>query len=155
MRGRSTRLGFQNVREVGSVNSRNQVANQLFATPILLITLLSSERQWFKSKQGIEIDETPRSWAFCSYAIMKNDVFMVADAKEDAYFKNNPLVLASPYIRFYADVLIVRQGLPSGSLCVTDREPRILRSSDRQALTDLAGMATDLIQLRWHERSVA
>lgn len=132
-----------------------RLANQLLGTPISLITLLSADHQHFKSRQGVEICETPRSWAFCSHVIMQDELFMVTDAKEDARFKNNPLVVAAPYIRFYAGIPLVHDGFSLGTLCVIDREPRLLRAVERQALQDLAAVATDLIALRVRDKQQA
>lgn len=117
--------------------------------PIALVTLLSSQRQWFKARVGIDLAETPRAWSFCSHALASGDTFVVGDAANDPRFANNPLVVAAPHIRFYAGVpLEDGQGCLLGTLCVLDREPRRLRERELRALQDLAAIASDEIKRR-------
>jgi GAF domain-containing protein len=124
-----------------------RLASMVTGSPIALISLLTSTRQWFKARVGIEPRETPRDWAFCSHAVLQNDMFVVEDALEDDRFRDNPLVLQDPNIRFYAGVpLRDRSGQPLGTLCVIDREPRRLRSTEVQGLIDLAAIASAEIQ---------
>jgi GAF domain-containing protein len=93
--------------------------------------------------------ETPRDWAFCSHAILQNELFVVEDALEDERFRSNPLVQQDPHIRFYAGVpLRDKSGQPLGTLCVIDREPRRLRAAEVQSLIDLADIASSEIQAR-------
>ena len=113
-------------------------------TPMALITLLTSKRQWFKSRIGVNACETPRDWAFCSYAIMEDAPLIVEDALADPRFKANPLVLGEPHIRFYAGFpLKDANGFRLGTLCVLDREPRRLREKEIRALRELAAIASD------------
>lgn len=124
-----------------------RLAATVTASPIALVSLLTARRQWFKARLGLGPQETPREWAFCSHAILQDAPFMVEDAATDERFRENPLVLAEPHIRFYAGVpLRDRSGLPMGTLCVIDREPRRLRSAELQALCDLADIASSEIQ---------
>lgn len=117
--------------------------------PIALVTLLSSQRQWFKARVGIDIAETPRAWSFCSHALAAGEPFVVGDAANDPRFANNPLVVAEPHIRFYAGVpLEDGNGCLLGTLCVLDREPRRLRERELRALQDLAAIASDEIKRR-------
>lgn len=126
-----------------------RLAATVTASPIALVSLLTARRQWFKARVGLELQETPREWAFCSHAILQDAPFMVEDAATDERFRDNPLVLADPRIRFYAGVpLRDRSGLPMGTLCVIDREPRRLRASELQALCDLADIASSEIQAK-------
>lgn len=120
-----------------------RLAATVTASPIALVSLLTARRQWFKARVGLGPQETPREWAFCSHAILQDAPFMVEDAATDERFRENPLVLAEPHIRFYAGVpLRDRSGLPMGTLCVIDREPRRLRTAEMQALCDLADIAS-------------
>jgi excisionase family DNA binding protein len=124
-----------------------RLATMVTGSPIALISLLTSTRQWFKAKVGIEPRETPRDWAFCSHAVLHEELFVVEDALEDERFRNNPLVQQDPHIRFYAGVpLRDKSGQPLGTLCVIDREPRRLRATEVQGLIDLAAIASAEIQ---------
>lgn len=124
-----------------------RLASMVTGSPIALISLLTSTRQWFKARVGLPVQETPRDWAFCSHAILQNDLFVVEDALSDERFRDNPLVQHDPHIRFYAGVpLRDKSGQPLGTLCVIDREPRRLRAAEVQGLLDLAEIASSEIQ---------
>jgi excisionase family DNA binding protein len=126
-----------------------RLAATVTGSPIALVSLLTARRQWFKARIGLGPQETPREWAFCSHAILQDAPFMVEDTSTDERFRDNPLVLAEPHIRFYAGVpLRDRSGLPMGTLCVIDREPRRLRASEMQALCDLAEIASTEFQAK-------
>ncbi|GGY55394.1 hypothetical protein GCM10007387_42430 [Pseudoduganella albidiflava] len=121
-----------------------RLAAQVTGSPIALVSLLTSTRQWFKARVGIEAQETPREWAFCSHAVLAGEPFVVEDAAADPRFRDNPLVQGDPKIRFYAGVpLRDSAGLALGTLCVIDREPRKLRGAELQALIDLADIASE------------
>lgn len=126
------------------------LATQVTECPMALLTLLSSRRQWFKSRVGVALPETPREWAFCSHAIVQEQgPFVVEDAADDARFRDNPLVTGEPHIRFYAGyALLDANGLPFGTLCVLDREARRLRERELRALRELAAIAADEIRRR-------
>jgi len=124
-----------------------RLASMVTGSPIALISLLTSTRQWFKARVGMPAQETPRDWAFCTHAIMQNELFVVEDALADERFRENPLVQQDPHIRFYAGVpLRDKSGQPLGTLCVIDREPRRLRAAEVQSLLDLAEIASKEIQ---------
>jgi len=125
------------------------LATQVTDCPIALISLLTSRRQWFKSRVGLEVAETPREWAFCSHAILQPAPFMVEDASLDARFANNPLVTGAPHVRFYGGVPVAGAGGHAlGTLCVLDREPRRLRERELRALTELATIASEELRRR-------
>lgn len=124
-----------------------RLATMVTGSPIALVSLLTSTRQWFKARVGLEPRETPRDWAFCSHAVMQDEMFVVEDALDDERFRDNPLVQGDPQIRFYAGVpLRDRSGHALGTLCVIDREPRRLRAAEVQGLLDLAAIASAEIQ---------
>jgi diguanylate cyclase (GGDEF)-like protein len=117
-----------------------RLARRLFSVPIALVSLVDSDRQWFKSKQGLDATETGRDISFCGHTILGDAVFVVGDAHLDPRFSDNPLVLSDPNIRFYAGCPIEAAGERVGTLCLIDRVPRALSEDDHSALRDLATM---------------
>ena len=126
------------------------IAAQICNSPISLITLIDSNRQWFKSHHGLDVTETPKDYAFCAHALhYTENTFIVEDAREDERFYNNPMVTGSPNVVFYAGVpLINSAGLPLGTLCVIDHKPNSLNESQLNALKSLADQVMNLFELR-------
>lgn len=115
-----------------------RLATKCFAAPISLVSLIDENRQWFKSRCGLEVQETHRSLAFCGHAIAADEMLVVEDAIRDLRFAENDLVTGSPHIRFYAGQPIYSDGQPVGTLCVIDRVPRKITEEERACLVDLA-----------------
>lgn len=126
-----------------------RLASNICGTPVALVTLIDRNRQWFKSKVGSPVSETPRDIAFCSYTILHHGLLIVRDARLDERFSSNPLVTADPSIRFYAGApLVTNEGHALGTLCVIDRKPRDLNEDQKYALLALSYLAIRLMELR-------
>lgn len=123
-----------------------ELASIICEVPISLISLVDTDRQWFKSRVGLSISETDREIAFCNYAIVQSDLLEVSDASQDDRFTDNPFVTGEAHVRFYAgQPLIDPDGFALGTLCVIDNEPRTLTASQKRALQLLANDVMTLI----------
>lgn len=126
-----------------------KLASIICGTPVSLITFIEEERQWFKSKVGLDIEDTPRDIAFCRYTIMDQAFLQVKDARLDDRFKNNPAVLADPHVRFYAGFpLTDPNGYNLGTLCVIDYQPKELSPEQIEALEILTEEVMELVTQR-------
>ena len=125
------------------------LASFVCKTPIALISLVDEDRQWFKSKIGMDACQTSRDIAFCSVAIQQTDVMVVPDTLQDERFRNNPLVVSGPRIRFYAGApLINEEGYALGTLCVVDRTPREFGADQKEALQALGRLVLAQLEFR-------
>jgi two-component system, NtrC family, sensor kinase len=125
------------------------LASYICRTPIALISLVDESRQWFKSRVGVTVSETPRDIAFCSTAILSSEVMIVPDTLKDDRFRNNPLVVSEPNIRFYAGApLITEEGFALGTLCVVDRTPRDFSPEQKDALKALSRLVLAQLEFR-------
>lgn len=126
-----------------------QLAAAIFRTPIVLVSLIDSERQWFKSRVGLDSTELPREAAFCDHAVRAGSTLVVEDATRDDRFVHNPLVIGAPFIRFYCGVpLRSPEGLGLGTLCLIDRTARTISLEQRGALESLARQVETELELR-------
>jgi anti-sigma regulatory factor (Ser/Thr protein kinase) len=125
------------------------LASHICETPVALISVIDSERQWFKSKVGVSVSETPREVSFCARAIQHAGLFVVPDASKDPRFSSNPFVVSDPKIRFYAGAPFTSsEGHPLGTLCVVDVVPRQLTPSQETALLALSRQVQAQFELR-------
>lgn len=126
-----------------------KLASAICNTPISLISLVDSNRQWFKARVGLETTETNRDVSFCSHAILQDQLFEIHDALKDSRFYDNPLVISDPAIRFYAGMpLITSAGHRLGTLCVIDKHPGHLTAEQKFGLKVLANNVIKIAELR-------
>ena len=126
-----------------------ELASNITGLPITLITLVDKQRQWFKSKVGLDADETAREISFCQYTIKQDSFYEVTDATKDEKFRDNPLVTDDPNIRYYLGYPIESaEGYNLGSLCVIDHKPNDLNQEQKRALEILGHQVSNLLRLR-------
>lgn len=133
-----------------------ELAAQICDCPVSLITLIDRDRQWFKSRQGIEETETSRDLSFCSHAILGDELMVIEDTLKDERFFNNPYVTGEANIRFYAGAPIISpNGQNLGTVCVFDQQPRKLNEQQLRALEILSKQVTKLLELRLKTKLIA
>jgi PAS domain S-box-containing protein len=131
------------------------LASQICETHISLISLLDNDRQWFKSRTGLNAQETGRDISWCGHAILGNDIFEVYDSALDERFSDNPLFLGEPTVRFYAGMpLVTNNGYKIGTLCVIDKVPKKLSDWQKEVLRKLAKQVVILIESRLREKEL-
>jgi CheY-like chemotaxis protein len=133
-----------------------RLVRNIFRVPMATISLVDKDRQWFKSRIGVAVPETPRSWSFCTRTILSNDVLVVPDALADARFVASPLMCGDAGIRFYAGApLRMRDGHNLGSLCIMDTVARPdLDARQREILADLADVVVEECMSRRKEHEL-
>jgi GAF domain-containing protein len=125
------------------------LASHICNVPIAMISLVDEARQWFKSKVGLDQQQTSRDVAFCAHAILQNEPLIVRDATKDRRFADSALVTGEPHIRFYAGFpLITAEGLALGTLCVVDPQPRQLSAGQLKTMQALSRQVMALLELR-------
>lgn len=127
----------------------SKLVAEICDAPICLINLIDEKRQWFKSKVGLDIQETPREISFCQHCILDNQLMEVPDATKDVRFEQNPLVVDGPKLQFYAGMpLIDQEGYAIGTICIADYQPRTLTTLQKQTLQTMAQTVMQLIEYR-------
>ncbi|MGP4845055.1 PAS domain S-box protein [Marinobacter sp. 1Y8] len=130
-----------------------RLARSIVGSRICLISLVDHDRQWFKSRQGLDAEQTPREISFCGHAILSDDILEVPNASQDERFADNPLVTGDPNIRFYAGApLHGDDGFRIGTLCVIDDKPHVMTAEQRASLRDIADCIEEQIRNRQHKR---
>lgn len=125
------------------------LAAHICQTPMAMLSLVDDHRQWFKSKYGVEIKETPKEVSVCAHAIQQGNLFVVPDLTKDERFRDNPLVTGDAHLRFYAGAPLVNEdGFALGTLCVLDKEPRELNPEQKEAIHALGRLALRQMELR-------
>ena len=135
--------------EEATYDAFTRLARHIMGTPISTISLVDDRRQWFKSHSGLDIRETPREIAFCASVVEGQSSMVVADAHDDARFRDNPLVTGAPHIRFYAGVpLTTPDGYTIGTLCAIDDRPRNVTPEQIDSLQTLAQVLFVVLESR-------
>lgn len=132
-----------------NLDAITKLASQICETKISLVSLVDRDRQWFKSRFGLDASETPREYAFCAHAILQDDLFEIEDSRKDERFHDNPLVVGAPNVIFYAGYPIeIDGGHKIGTLCAIDNRPHKLNEFQRTTLKALAKQVSQIIQIR-------
>lgn len=142
--------GVVDTLEEEAYDDLTRMAAEVCQVPIALITILDRDRSWFKSKIGMQLQQTPRETAFCEHLVMQNDdVLIVNDASTDPRFSGHPLVVGNPHIRFYVGApLISTNGHTLGAICAIDTEPRELDATQIDTMQFLAKQVMDQLEQR-------
>ncbi len=132
------------------LNNLLNLAANVFNVPIVLVSLIEEQRQLLAAGLGISVCETSREASFCAHAILRRKIMVIPDAKLDARFKDNPMVVGTPHIRFYAGIpLRTLSGYAIGTLCIIDLKPRrTLSARDEHNMQDLAALVMDRLEMR-------
>lgn len=144
------RYGILDTEQEKSFDDIAQLAADIFDASIAVINFVAGDRQWFKAEIGIGQRELPLDVSICRHAILQPGLFVVPDLRADPRFSGNPLVDVAGGLRFYAGALLGADGLPIGTLCVLDTEPRSGGVTERQAraLQILASQVMTQLELR-------
>jgi|UPI0004B8B9DC hypothetical protein len=149
------KLGILDTPSSPAIDRICRIAERLFDVPMVHVTLADAHRYFFKARRGgSDVTEVPRDHAFCNFTILRDEVFVVPDARADQTFMENPHVLGAPYIRFYAGApLTIRPGIRLGAFCVSDVKPREFSQHEVMLLRGLSRLVIDELWL--HHLSVS
>lgn len=125
-----------------------RLTRSVFDVPIAYVAVIDADRQWFKSREGLDASQTPRTISFCGHTVLKEDTLIIPDTHSDPRFADNPMVLGEPFIRFYAgEPIRTKEGLIIGTLCVADRKPHVFNDAQKETFKGLARMVESEIAL--------
>lgn len=137
----------------GSFDEITSLAAKIFKVPIAIISLVDSDRIWFKSAHGLEVDEISKDPGLCASAIMEEGEYLVEDARTDPRTLANPLVVGLLGLRFYgASPLRTKEGFNLGTFCIIDKKPRVLSAEEASILRQLSRIVINQIELRLESR---
>jgi phosphoribosyl 1,2-cyclic phosphodiesterase/CheY-like chemotaxis protein len=143
------RLGLLDTPAEERFDRHARIAAAALDAPIALVTLIDSDRQWYKSHFGFNFSETSRDVGFCSHAILEDQPLVVDDALQDDRFADNPVVVGDPHVRFYAGVpLHAGDGARVGAFCIVDQRPRHLSTAQLRMLKDIARLVEEELEPR-------
>jgi GAF domain-containing protein len=147
------RLEILDSPEDGSFNRITSLAAKVFNVPIAIISLVDSDRIWFKSHHGLDINQIDKAPGLCASAILSDDIYLVEDARNDPRCLTNPLVAGSFGLQFYAAApLKTQDGHNIGTFCIIDKRQRYINSDQQEMLIQMAGIVMDEIELRLQSR---
>lgn len=139
----------------GCYDEITSLATKIFNVPIAIISLVDTDRIWFKSATGLDVDEIPRSPGLCSSAIMSHDIYIVENAREDPRTLANPLVAGLMQLQFYAAApLRSADGYNLGNICIIDKQPRILTGKESSMLIQLSRIVMDHFEVKLKARLI-
>ena len=139
----------------GSFNKMTALAAKIFNVPIAIISLVDSDRIWFKSHFGIDVEQVEKAPGLCASAILSDDIYLVEDAKNDPRCLANPLVAGTLGLQFYAAApLHTKEGYNLGTFCIIDKKQRYINSDQQEMLKQMASIVTDQMELRMQARRV-
>ena len=149
------RLDILDTPPYGSFNKITELAAQIFNVPIALISLVDTDRIWFKSHFGIDVEQIDMAPGLCASAILSEEVYLVEDARRDPRCLANPLVTDSFGLQFYAAApLTTQDGYNLGTFCIIDKRPRFINSDQQRILKLMASIVMDQIELRLQARHI-
>lgn len=150
-------LGILDTKPEERFDAITRQAIQTFNVPISTITIIDDKREWYKSCQGLDVREVPREVSFCAHAMLSNEIFIIEDTLKDERFKDNPMVIGKPFIRFYAGIVLHSQdGTSIGVFCIKDTKPRSLSLREVEMLLDFAARAeVELNKKNEHDKNSA
>ncbi len=139
----------------GSYDEITSLASKIFDVPIAIITLVDTERIWFKSAYGLDVEEITRDPGLCSSAIISNEVYVVENARVDPRTIANPLVAGVMGLQFYAAApLTTSDGYNLGTICIIDQNPRTLNGKEASILLHLSRIVMDHFEIRLQARKM-